>query len=107
MFAYLVMGLPFIAFVLIFDWFVFRTRVVTKRDTWIIMGILMLLTLIFDQFLTGLPIVLYDESKTLGVQLGYAPIEDFLYTFVAVIGICSLLTYITKNEKSKKSGDNL
>lgn len=107
MFTYLVMGLPFIAFVLVLDWFVLKTKVVRKRDTWIIMGILMLLTLIFDQFLTGLPIVLYDESKTLGVQLGHAPIEDFLYTFVAVIGICSLLTYMTKNEKSKESGDNL
>ena len=105
--TYLVMGLPFIALVLIMDWFVLKTRVVVKQDTWVVMGVLMFLTLVFDQLLTGLPIVLYDESKTLGVQLGYAPVEDFLYTFVAVIGICSLLTHMTKHEKSKKSGDNL
>lgn len=96
------MGLPFVAAVLILDWFVLKTKLITKRDTWVIMAIMMTLTLIFDQFLTGLPIVEYDDSKILGVQLGYAPIEDFLYTFVAVLAIGSILTRVSKDEKSKK-----
>jgi lycopene cyclase domain-containing protein len=105
MFTYAVMGLPFILAVLIVDWFVLKTRVIKKRDTWIIMAIMMGFTAVFDQFLTGLPIVLYDTNKTLGVQLGYAPIEDFFYAFVAVVAIGSLLTY-TSHEKVSKQAVN-
>lgn len=103
MLTYAVMGVPFIAAVLVLDWFVLKTRVIKKRDTWIIMAIMMGFTAVFDQFLTGLPIVLYDTSKTLGVQLGYAPIEDFMYTFAAVIGIGSFLTYFSHEKTSKKT----
>jgi lycopene cyclase domain-containing protein len=97
------MGLPFILAVVTLDWFVLKTRVLKKRDTWIIMAIMMGFTAVFDQLLTGIPIVLYDTNKTLGVQLGYAPIEDFFYTFVAVVGIGSLLTYISHEKVSKKA----
>lgn len=57
------------------------------------MSVLLLLTAIFDQLLTGLPIVAYNEAKLLGIYIGYAPIEDFLYTIAAVIGISSVSTY--------------
>lgn len=107
MFTYVVMGLPFIVAVLVLDWFILKTRVVKKRDTWLIMAIMMGFTAVFDQFLTGLPIVLYDTNKTLGVQLGYAPIEDFMYTFAAVIGIGALLTYFSHEKVSKKTTNQL
>lgn len=61
----------------------------------------MFLTLVFDQLLTGLPIVFYDNSKRIGVELGYAPIEDFTYTFVVVILIGSILKFLTKYEEAK------
>jgi lycopene cyclase domain-containing protein len=97
------MGVPFVLAVVILDWFVLKTCVLKKRDTWLIMAIMMGFTVVFDQFLTGLPIVLYDTSKTLGVQLGYAPIEDFMYTFAAVIGIGALLTYFSHEKVIKKT----
>lgn len=104
MLTYLSLSLPFIIGAVILDTLILRTFVVKRKDCWLIMTILLLLTAIFDQLLAGLPIVLYDDSKTLGVQLGYAPIEDFLYTFAAVIGIGSLVTYWSNNEeKSPKT----
>jgi lycopene cyclase domain-containing protein len=99
------MGIPFIAIVLLLDTVILKTWVIKKRDCWIVMGILMLLTLIFDQLLTGLPIVFYDETKNLGIKLWYAPIEDFTYSFAVVIGIGSLLTYLTDHEKAVKKDD--
>lgn len=103
MFTYVVMGLPFIVGVLLLDTLILKTKVIKNRDTWVVMGIMMCLTLIFDQLLTGLPIVFYDEAKQLGVQLGYAPIEDFMYTFAVVVGVGSLLTYMTRHEKDFKN----
>ncbi len=101
MFTYLLMGLPFIALVLLLDTVILKTWVIRRRDTWIIMGIMLLLTLVFDQLLTGLPIVFYDNSKQLGVHLLYAPIEDFMYTFAVVIGIGANLSYDNKEKTSK------
>lgn len=94
------MGVPFIALVLLLDTVILKTWVIKTKNCWIVMGILMFLTLVFDQLLTGLPIVFYDETKMLGLRLWYAPIEDFTYTFAVVIGIGSLLTYFTKHEKA-------
>jgi len=101
MFTYFLMGLPFIAFVLLLDTVILKTKVIGRRDTWIVMGIMLILTLIFDQLLTGLPIVFYDNSKQLGVHLLYAPIEDFMYTFAVVIGIGAILRYERKEKASK------
>jgi lycopene cyclase domain-containing protein len=81
---------------------VLKTWVIKKRDCWIVMGVMMLLTLIFDQLLTGLPIVFYDDTKRIGVELGYAPVEDFAYTFVAVILVGSILKFLISNEKANK-----
>mgnify|MGYP001202314494 CR=1 FL=1 len=96
MYTYFLMGLPFIAFVLILDLFILRTRVVTKKPCWIVMAIMLLITAFFDQFLTGLPIVHYNEANMSGIRLLYAPIEDFMYTIAAVIGLGSLLAYYEK-----------
>lgn len=46
---------------------------------------LIALTAVFDNVIVGLSIVGYDPSKILGVYVGYAPIEDFMYAILAVI----------------------
>ena len=93
---YIVMGIPFLTFVLILDLIVFKTKVITKQSFWVVLCILMLLTAIFDQLLTGLPIVFYNEANISGIRLFYAPIEDFTYTIAGVILTGSLLHYEKK-----------
>jgi len=46
---------------------------------------LIALTAVFDNVIVGLSIVGYDPSKILGIYVGYAPIEDFMYAILAVI----------------------
>ena len=94
MLTYALMTLPFIGFVLWVDWYVLRTRVVLLRDTWIVMGVMLLLTAVFDQLLT-MPgsVVRYNESRILDIRLGFAPIEDFSYTIAVVILIGAILEY--------------
>ena len=84
------MGLPFLVIVLLLDQLVFKTRVIQSKQFWIVLSVLLLLTAFFDQFLTGLPIVEYNEAKLLGIYIWHAPIEDFMYTVVAVIGLGSV-----------------
>lgn len=98
MFTYVIMGLPFIAAVLILDLVIFKTKVILTKEGWIVMAIMLILTAFFDQILAGLTIVKYDDAKTLGLKLGYAPIEDFMYTFAAVIGLGSLGKHYGKRQ---------
>lgn len=93
MYTYFLIGLPFICLVLLVDILILKTKVVFTKACWIVMSILILLTAIFNQILTGLPIVTYNESKITGLYLGYIPIEDFLYVIAATIGLGSLRSY--------------
>ncbi|MBP7806955.1 lycopene cyclase domain-containing protein [Candidatus Saccharibacteria bacterium] len=99
MFTYFGIALPFLISVLLLDLVILKSRVVQSRDFWIVLGIMLGFTAVFDQLFTGLPIVFYDFSLTSGVKLWYAPIEDFTYTIAAVIGIGSVLNYVSRPSK--------
>jgi lycopene cyclase domain-containing protein len=58
--------------------------------------VMLLLTLIFDNVIIGTGIVAYDHSKLSGIMLGYAPIEDFAYTLVALVLTPSLFEFFRK-----------
>lgn len=51
---------------------------------------LLVATAVFDNLIIWSGLVAYDESKILGWRIGMAPIEDFLYTIVAVVVVASL-----------------
>lgn len=52
--------------------------------------VLILLTAIFDNLIIALDIVNYDPGKLLGIYVGVAPIEDFMYTLLAVVLVPTL-----------------
>lgn len=47
--------------------------------------LLLTLTAIFDNVIIGTGLVAYDDSLISGVRIGLAPIEDFAYTFAALV----------------------
>jgi lycopene cyclase domain-containing protein len=53
-----------------------------------------LMTLIFDNLIIGAGIVDYDLSKTAGIRLLLAPLEDFAYTLVALVLVPSLFNLL-------------
>lgn len=85
-----------IAITLIIDIFVLKTCVVCQKKTWKIFAFLCLLTFIFDSVLVSLPIVTYVHSALSGVRIGTIPLEDFSYTFVAVILPLSVRAYFNR-----------
>lgn len=57
-------------------------------------GVMLLLTLVFDNLIIATGIVDYDPEKISGIRLGVAPIEDFAYTIVALILVPSLFNFL-------------
>lgn len=61
---------------------ILKTRAYTSKNMWRSVGIIVLLTVIFDNLIVGLDIVRYDPNLISGIRIGYAPIEDFSYSLV-------------------------
>ncbi len=56
-------------------------------------------TIIFDTYLTALPIFLYNSNAILGIKIGTIPIEDLSYVVVLVILGPALFDYFSHEEK--------
>ena len=57
-------------------------------------GVLFVCMIIFDTYLTALPIVRYNSERILGLHLGTIPIEDFAYLAVALVLAPSVFHFI-------------
>jgi lycopene cyclase domain-containing protein len=78
------------------------------RPAYLTVWLVSVLTLVFDNMIVYFDIVEYDASKTLGIWLPYAPIEDFGYTVIGAFLIPAIwhLTAKIGNRTSNKDGDN-
>ena len=74
-----------VAFALLLDLVVLRTRVVTRRVFWTAYAIVVVFQLLTNGWLTGRDIVRYDDDAILGTRLVYAPVEDLLFGFSLVV----------------------
>jgi lycopene cyclase domain-containing protein len=72
------------------DLFVLRTRLLRRRAFWTAYGIVLFFQLIVNGLLTGLDIVRYDPSTTLGWRVAHAPVEDLAFGFAMVLATLSL-----------------
>lgn len=61
-----------------------------NRPALITLVILLLLTAIFDNLIVAASIVGYDSAKILGVYIGVAPVEDFMYAVLSVIAVVAI-----------------
>jgi lycopene cyclase domain-containing protein len=66
-------------------WFTRRRARAWVRTAAITTGLLLLLTLVFDNLIIWAGIVAYDPQRILGVTAWLAPIEDFAYSIGAVL----------------------
>jgi lycopene cyclase domain-containing protein len=69
-------------------------RYLPIREIALLTAVLLVMTAIFDNFIVGTGIVDYDPELISGVRIGVAPIEDFFYTFAAVVIIPSLWNWL-------------
>lgn len=94
--SYLVLNLLFIIAVCL----IFKPSLRNLTKAWYVtLFALLLLTAIFDNVIIALDIVNYDSTKLLGLYIHVAPVEDFMYTLLAVILIPSLWHKIGRSQE--------
>ncbi len=81
--TYLILNLVFMAVVLLI--FKLFGALHWDKTMFLVLIVLIVLTAIFDSLIIAVGIVDYDPSKILGLKLGLAPIEDFMYAILALI----------------------
>jgi lycopene cyclase domain-containing protein len=98
--TYLLLAVPFLAVAL-------GTLLVARRRTggpgWrevgIGLGVLLVLTVVFDNVIVGAGLVGYDTSRTLGVLMGVAPVEDLAYAVAAGLLLPALWRLTARGER--------
>ena len=79
--TYIVLNTVYLVAVLaILKW---RGLLVWNRSVILTLLILIVCTAVFDSLIIAAGIVDYDTSKILGIYIGTAPIEDFMYALLA------------------------
>jgi len=98
MYSYLVLSM---SLVLVSILILFRLRIkLNQPRIFAILGfILLCLMLVFDTYLTRMPIVLYNESLILQIRLGTIPLEDFGYLIAVILLTPSLFEYFHDEKK--------
>ena len=74
-----------LAFALVLDLAVLRTRLVRRRVFWVSYLIIIVFQLISNGVLTYRHIVRYDPGSILGLRLAGAPVEDLAFGFSLVL----------------------
>ncbi len=83
--SYTALALLGVGLTVVFDMFVLRTRLLTRRIFWVSYAIIVFFQLVTNGILTGRDIVTYDPDAILGLRIVYAPVEDLLFGFALVV----------------------
>lgn len=67
-----------------------KKALIFNRPMLATLGILLVLTALFDTLIISAGIVGYDNQKILGILIGAAPIEDFVYAALAAVLVPSV-----------------
>jgi lycopene cyclase domain-containing protein len=92
---YTALALSALGLVALFDQ-TFGAGILNFTRTYLFVVVVIVFTFVFNGYLTGRPIVLYNEQYQLGIRLFTTPIEDFGF------GLGLLLLAVTLFEKFKK-----
>ena len=60
-------------------------QMLSSRNFWIYMGLTYIPFMVFDYFLTSIPVVIYGPHSILGVRVITIPVEDFIYSFSMLV----------------------
>jgi len=79
------------------------TKILRQKLFWIFWSVVTVMMLVINGYLTWRPIVIYNETKMLGVRLFTIPLEDFFFGF-ALIGL-NLIIWEYFSEKENKANN--
>ena len=82
-----------IAFTIVNDLYILKTRLLTRKVFWTSYAIIIFFQLLTNGWLTYNEIVTYSEDVILGVRVAYAPLEDLGFGFALVTNVMALWVY--------------
>jgi lycopene cyclase domain-containing protein len=71
----------------------------------LVLGVVLLMTAVFDNVMIGVGLVGYNPDLISGAFIGIAPLEDFAYAIAAVVLLPSLWTLIGPSTSSGTGND--
>ena len=91
--TYTQLALSMTVVAVIFDLFVTRSKVVTRKSFWNAYGIMLFFQLITNWWLTSRGILNYNEDVIIGIRIASAPVEDLFFGFSMITMTISLWIY--------------
>jgi lycopene cyclase domain-containing protein len=88
--TYTALALTMTLVAILFDLFVTRSRMVTRKSFWNAYGIMLFFQLITNWWLTSRGILTYDEDFIIGARIAAAPVEDLFFGFSMITMTISL-----------------
>ena len=76
--------------VVIFDLFITRSRILTRKSFWNAYAILLFFQLLTNWWLTSRGILTYSDDAITGIRIAAAPAEDLLFGFSMIVMTISL-----------------
>ena len=99
MFTFIGLAFALLVVAIALDQFVLNTHVIFSHHVLRVAGMLALVTLVFDNILSALPVYIFDHEKTLGIYLPWAPLEDIVYIIGIVFFVAVLDAYLRNTSK--------
>lgn len=96
--TYLAMSAPFIVFTVALTGIAVWKFGLRLKSLGVPIAVLLVNTAIFDNLIIAAGLVAYDETRILGIRIGLAPIEDFLYAIAAVMVVASFWHIIARKD---------
>lgn len=91
--TYTQVALLVLALAVIFDGFITRSRMLTRKSFWMSYAIILPFQLLTNWWLTSRNIVNYDSNVIIGWRVASAPVEDLIFGFALVLGILQMWSY--------------
>ena len=88
--TYTELALTMTVIAILFDLFITRSKVVTRKSFWNAYAIMLFFQLITNWWLTSRGILTYNEDVIVGRRIAAAPIEDLFFGFAMITMTISL-----------------
>ena len=88
--TYTELALTMTVIAILFDLFITRSKVVTRKSFWNAYAIMLFFQLITNWWLTSRGILTYNEDVIVGKRIAAAPIEDLFFGFAMITMTISL-----------------
>jgi lycopene cyclase domain-containing protein len=88
--SYTQLALLSIPLVILFDFYLTKSRVLSRKSFWNAYGIMLFFQLITNWWLTSRGIITYDSKAILGARIAAAPVEDLFFGFSMITMVVSL-----------------